>query len=235
MLYKRYLKYLLSFVAVVAVNLQFILLTIITMAIYPGGTQDDPTVVGYSFWENFFSDTGRTIALNGESNLIASVIFAYALFTLGAFMAVWFVAMPGVFSVSKTARGLSKAAAVIGVVAGISFIGISLVPSNINMDLHMDFVYGGFGTLSVAFILLTAAMFLEKDYPNKYPIVFIVFLTLLISYNWLAVARPLFWGLSELSIQATSQKIIVYAISLCALYQAIGAIKVLKRKYNAVI
>ena len=61
--------------------LGIILYTIfITVAIltYAGGTQDNPSNPGYSFWFNTFSDTGRTVAHNGNSNLIALIFFSIA-------------------------------------------------------------------------------------------------------------------------------------------------------------
>ena len=40
----------------------FIVLNIITILSYPGGTYIDHTTVGYSFTRNFLSDLGRTFS-----------------------------------------------------------------------------------------------------------------------------------------------------------------------------
>ena len=63
--------------------IQFVILSTIAMASYPGGTPWDPTAVGYTFWQNALSDLGRTVAYNGQGNPIASPLFNSALFLLG--------------------------------------------------------------------------------------------------------------------------------------------------------
>ncbi len=229
--YKKYLHYRFSFTSVFVVNIAFILLTVLAMVFYPGGTQDDESVVGYSLWENFFSDAGRTEALIGVPNTLSFVLFTLALLMVGVVMIIWFRAMPVLFNTSKTARRLSLAAAVLGAIAGLSFIAVACTPSNLNMDLHMNFVYAAFLCFTTAFVLLTAAMFLENGYPNIYPAALIVFLLMLITYIYLALARPVFGGFPTLAIQATSQKIIVYTMIVSTMFQAYGALKVLNRKY----
>jgi len=231
--YGKYRRYRWIFAAVFVVNITFIVLTALAMVFYPGGTQDDETVVGYSLWENFFSDAGRTEALIGEPNTVSHILFTLALFLVGAVMVLWFHAVPVLFTVSRTAKWLSRLAAALGAVAGLSFIAVSLTPSNLNMDLHMNFVYSAFLCFSTAFTLFTVSMILEKGYPKIYPATAILFLLMLVTYIYLALARPVFGGFSSLAIQATSQKIIVYTMIICTFFQSCGALKVLNRIYAA--
>ena len=59
---------------------QFIFFTFLGMIFYAGGTYKDPSIEGYSFFMNFFSDIGRTVAHSDESNLPAFVFFSLAFF-----------------------------------------------------------------------------------------------------------------------------------------------------------
>ena len=53
----------------------FVVLTIVAMFLYAGGTGTDPDSAGYSFFHNFFSSLGLTIAPNGEPNRASAVLF----------------------------------------------------------------------------------------------------------------------------------------------------------------
>ena len=39
----------------------FVLLLLLAMQVFPGGTEKDPNTVGYIFSENYISDLGRTV------------------------------------------------------------------------------------------------------------------------------------------------------------------------------
>ena len=73
--------------------IQFIILTVIAMLIYPGGTQTDPSSEGYSFWRNFFSELGMTVTESGASNPIGAVLFFAALTGAGMALILFFVAV----------------------------------------------------------------------------------------------------------------------------------------------
>ncbi|NLA05926.1 MAG: DUF998 domain-containing protein [Firmicutes bacterium] len=226
---REYRLYRLSFSAAIAVSLLFVVLTVPAMFLYGGGTQDDSTMPGYSFWENYFSDLGRTTALSWAPNTASYILFTAALLAVGLIMVTWFLTIPVLFTRTRIARWLSYPAALSGALAGIAFVHVALTPSNLDMDRHMDHVYAGFLCFSIAVLLLTLAMFLEKRYPRVYPAVSAIFLLLLVTYNWMGTARPVFGGFSSLAIQATSQKIIVYAMVFCTGALAHGSIRVLKK------
>jgi hypothetical membrane protein len=83
---------------------QFVVLTTAAMWLYPGGTYDDPTTTGYSFFENYFSDLGLTKTPSGESNRISSLLFATALALAGICLVLFFVVMPRRFTNRREAR-----------------------------------------------------------------------------------------------------------------------------------
>ena len=53
-------------------------LIIIAMFTYAGGTRDNPSAIGYTFWGNTFSDLGRTVAWSGVPNVISMILFSFA-------------------------------------------------------------------------------------------------------------------------------------------------------------
>lgn len=70
----------------------WVVLTGIAMRLYPGGTVRNPSASGYSFFQNFMSDLGCTVALGGHSNRLGAFLFVMssglmALALLGCFAA----------------------------------------------------------------------------------------------------------------------------------------------------
>lgn len=81
----------------------FVLLTVIAMFTYPGGTFTDETTVGYDFFRNFFSDLGLVTALNGQPNTISLILFFLALSIVGIGIVLLFI--PSVISSQMTKQG----------------------------------------------------------------------------------------------------------------------------------
>ena len=55
------------FQIVIVASLAFVVVTILAMFTYAGGTGANPQNPGYSFLTNFFSDLGRTVSHSGRS------------------------------------------------------------------------------------------------------------------------------------------------------------------------
>ena len=62
--------------------IQFVVLTLLSMYFYDGGTLHQRDLRGYSFLLNYFSDLGRTVDFRGESNEPARTLFRIALSVL---------------------------------------------------------------------------------------------------------------------------------------------------------
>lgn len=58
--------------------IQLVILTFVAMLFYPGGTGVDPTILGNSFFSNYFSDLGGTVSHSGTDNTISMIFFAIA-------------------------------------------------------------------------------------------------------------------------------------------------------------
>ncbi len=210
----------------VAVSILFFLLTIIAMLLYPGGTITDPHSHGYSFFLNFFSDLGRITALSGQSNLASRVLFTIAL-SMGALsIALFFVAFTQFFTGSGIALRLSRIGAVCGLVTSICLIGVAFVPMDLSGQVHNLFLDVAVPSFLVAFLLLFQAVLLTPSFPRRFVLVFSAFALLLTGYTLLLLFLLLFGPtagtLAWEIIQATGQKVIVYASILTALIQALS-------------
>ena len=89
--------------------LQFLLLTTIAMFFYPGGTFSDPNTIGYSIWNNLFSDLGRYIAHSGESNLISFFMYNISLFLMGALYIPYFLVYFSASATSSISKPITSA------------------------------------------------------------------------------------------------------------------------------
>ncbi len=209
---------------VIAGILAFLALTTLAMFIYPGGTGINKSSAGYQFFTNFFSDLGRTVAHNGAPNTIASLMFTAAMFCAGGGLIVFFIAFTRFFRHTMVERVISLIATGFGVLAGVCFIGVGLAPSNVDQVMHGSFVLAAFGAFLVATALYAVLILREPAYPNTYAWPFLVFALLLAAYMWVLVRGP-----RDTFIQATAQKIIVYASVGSVLLQAIAAQRVVQK------
>lgn len=204
---------------------QFLVLTVIAMLTYPGGSVTGSTSNRYSFFTNFFSTLGLTATKSGEPNTVSMILFVVALTTAGLGMIVFFVAMPRFFRHRWWVYALSWLGSVFGVVSGISYIGVAFTPANLLRDLHTDFVLMAFRAFLVVVAVYAVVIFLSPEYPNRFAGVYLVFALLLAGYIWLLTRGPGLETQEGLIIQATGQKLIVYAAILCTLAQSYGALR----------
>lgn len=215
-----------------AAGLLFLLLTLPAMWLYPGSTINDPTTTGYLFFRNFFSDLGRLTTYSGVDNWPSAVLFISALSTAGAALLLFFVSAPTLFDGrARWAAWLGSAA---GVFCGLSFIGIAWTPADRLLDLHVRFVFWAFEAYLVAVLCYTVAIWLQRDYPRRYAVVYLLFAVTLGGYLWLLFNGPSAQSAQGLMIQATGQKIVAYAAIVCMAIQGVGAQQFARRTRSAV-
>ena len=206
----------------------FVVLTLVAMPFYPGGTSADHTASGYSFFSNFFSDLGLTETRTGHPNTVSAILFFTAMVMGGAGLVLFFMAFPQFFTKSKSGRLLSRIGSIFGVISAVCFIGIGFTPANLYKEAHMAFVMWAFQILPLAVILYAVAILREPDYPNRYGFVFVAFAVLLVLYVALIITGPARDSPEGLMIQVTGQKAIVYAIIISIFIQAYGARKLIQ-------
>ncbi|MCL7454639.1 MAG: hypothetical protein M8467_16490 [Anaerolineae bacterium] len=212
---------------------QLIVLTVTGMLLYPGGTVADPESPGYDFFRNFFSDLGRTVSPGGEPNTASALLFFVALTVAGLGLASYFVAALQFFWQGRLLRVLGFLGAVAGLASGLSFVGVALTPANLRLGAHGWFVGMAFRTFLAAVLFHLAAILLHRLYPKVYAAVYGVFAALLAAYLWLLFEGPRPGTTAGVTIQATGQKIIVYAALLCVLVQSYGTMRLYEAQANA--
>lgn len=208
--------------ALLAAAAQFVLLTVIAMLVYGGGSKFDPPAEGYAFFHNFFSDLGMTEAYGAHANTFGMVLFTYALTCVGVTLAAFGVAvrrLPGP-SASRGACAAAVLALVAATVSGVSYVGIAFTPHDVAPIAHEQFVNAAFGFLLV-FVLCLGYLEVRAGWPRRLVVANFLYAALLAIYVYL-----LFWGPSTeyergLVIQVVAQKVIVYGSILNLGWQAL--------------
>lgn len=203
----------------------FVLLTALAMPFYPGGTSLDPQSAGYHFWLNFFSDLGRTTARNGAPNPIAALLFKGALSAAGAALAVFHLTLAHALWRTSARRALLADCATVtltacGVAAGFCFVSVALDTADLKPYLHGFYVVWAFRFFLLASLTLGFLVSKRPAFPRFMTRLVGVFAALLFAYLLLIWRGPNTDSALGLAIQATSQKIIVYAAVGCVAAQA---------------
>ena len=203
----------------------FVVLTALAMAFYPGGTSINARSAGYHFWLNFFSDLGRLTARNGAANPVASLLFKGALSAAGAALAIFHLALARQLWSGAKARVLVADCAIIGlaasgVAAGVCFVGVALNTADLHPYLHGFYVVWAFRFFLLASLLSGAIVSKRPAFPRALVWLVGAFAVLLFAYLVLIWRGPAPDTPTGLAIQATSQKLVVYAAVACVGAQA---------------
>ncbi len=203
--------------------IQFFIFTIIAMFFYPGGTREDSTTSGYSFFQNMFSDLGMTQAYSGISNLVSMWLFSISMGLVGASIIIFVVAFDNTLNTADKKGYISRFASFFGIIAGFCFIVVGFTPKDLewaNIS-HFVFQYVAFLAIILMGILYSISIFKDNALSVIYGFVFIAcvlvqFVYILILYKIIPV---------NLIVDVTAQKIVVYAQILTFLIQSYGGLK----------
>ncbi|MFX0104762.1 MAG: hypothetical protein ACFE75_04675 [Candidatus Hodarchaeota archaeon] len=205
--------------------IQFMILTIIAMLFYKGGTYIDKSTMNYLFWYNYFSDLGRTLSHSGVPNMISYILFTVTLALWGISQFPFYIAFPSLFENSKRLKKLSIIGSVFGIFTGICYIGIAFTPSDILSFIHDLFVVLGFGSIFLCLILISYTIFQDKNYPNFYAKILAISAIILSVYYLSFFLVQTGNNSIRLLVAATGQKIMIYTLLICSIIQGYGALK----------
>ena len=209
--------------------LLFVVLTLIAMLTYAGGSVDDHSASGYSFTHSFLSNLGMLASLSGQPNYISAALFFFSLAAAGTCLVIFFIIFPRLFQSRCIQRVLGIIGSILGVLAGISFVGIAFTPADIARPAHVQFVMWSFRLFPLAVLFYVPVMFMDKNYPKVYAWVFTVFCLMLIGYYLLLTQGPDFTSPQGLVVQVVGQKVIAYASIFSIGIQSIGAYQFLEK------
>ena len=214
------------------IGLLFYLLLTLSMLLYPGGTKADPHTQGYSFFTNFLSDLGHTVAISGQSNIASMVLFISALI-LGALAT-------GLFSLAFTQSvyphtlhdQVQPFGSLCGLLAGLCIFGVAVVPEDLSSWLHNFFIYAALVVFVLAYLFFFLAVVRTKGLPKRVSWVYIALGVVLVVYTiisvWVTFFGPAPGTPAWVVIQATGQKIIVYVAVLALLVESLLLPEVLR-------
>lgn len=208
--------------------LQFIFLTIIAMFFYQGGTYIDPNTSNYLFWNNFFSDLGRTIAHSGMSNKISFILFTITMCIWGISQIPFFIAILSFFKHNKLMKQLSLIGSFLGIVTGISYIGIAFTPSDALNDAHDFFVVVAFSSIFLSIIIYSIIIYRNENYSNFFSYALASSASILAIYYIVLFIFPKNNISEVLLIHVVGQKIAVYTLLISGIIQAYGALRQIK-------
>ncbi len=203
--------------------IQGIVLKFVAMGFYAGGSSENPSTPGFSFWENVLSDLGMLTAHSGRQNLVSAALFGSSLFIAGALLIPFFIAFPSLFSRARGAKKYAIAGGILGILMASAFIGGSVTPADIFYDIHVKFGALSFLTALPVTITLAAAIFLDFPYPKRFAWTYVA-LGIIIAIVLIALVLSSGTGTTTI-VLAVGQKIMVFSILGCFMYQTYGARK----------
>ena len=201
----------------------FIILQIIGMMVYPGGTIHDKAAVGYSFSNNLFSDLGIYTAYNGEPNYLSMALFIISLTLVGTTFMLYYLALPQLFKEDPLNYKLSILGTIFAFGGSIGLIGTGLTPADLVLDTHIFFANNIFYCFMITALCYTIVIFrsdiLEKKYALGYGIFFVMIALYVGVLEWAPPPRS---SQSALVFQVITQKLIVLTFCLAIVYQTFG-------------
>lgn len=166
-----------NFLALLGIIL-WVVLIIIAMFTYTGGTKDNPSIIGYSFWGNTFSDMGRTTAWSGIPNIISMTLFSFAYGICAITLIPFYLSFKNLFSNKRLESKVSKLGSYLGILSSIAIIGIVFTPADIANLPHWVFVFIAYPSVFLMGTLYSVAL-IKSDKFSKYYGYAIAILTLI--------------------------------------------------------
>ncbi|MBN1329631.1 MAG: hypothetical protein JXA54_09175 [Candidatus Heimdallarchaeota archaeon] len=189
----------------------FIILLSLAIFYYPGGSRFDYTVVGFDFLNTFVSDLGRNIALNGEENSISQIFFMIGITIMGLSQIYYFCNLPFEIRNKKSSFILTIIGSTIGLVSCILYIAIAYNPWDVNSDLHNKLIYSAAPLLCIAAIIITLAIFLDKQFSKFQGYIFLLLVILFVIFAFATAIGTTLPNQIKWNFRILGHTILIYA------------------------
>src|SRR3954468_23249078 len=114
-----------------------LVLIVIAIALYPGGTHRDSRTSGYSFSQNFLSDLGMTVTHGGHANGVGARVFTASFALLALSIAACALGFVRFHSTAPQARSFAAAAGIGVLAVSAGLLGTAVAPADLSPTLHM--------------------------------------------------------------------------------------------------
>jgi hypothetical protein len=134
------------------------------------------------------------------------------------------------FSESPATRNLVRAAATVGVLVCVCFLGVALTPENRLLDLHVQATLFGFRLFPVVTLLLLLATLRDGRFPWRASVAWASLTCVLAAYVIVLQWGPKLTTDRGLTIQVVAQKIVALTAVLVMVYQSYEADRIVARR-----
>ena len=203
--------------------LLFILLQLLGMKVYPGGTMYDASSQGYSFSKNFFSDMGAYAARNGDPNYFSMILFSMSLTIVGITFISYYLLLPRLLGSDRINYILAWAGTLFAIGGSVCMIGTGFTPSDVVFAPHVFFANNIFHCFLVTALFYTIVIFRSDGLRKRYAIGYAMFFLSIFIYVMILQYGPSAnSGESALIFQVLSQKVIVIVFCFSVVHQTFG-------------
>jgi hypothetical protein len=199
-----------------------VVLIVIAISVYPGGTRRDSRTTGYSFSQNFLSDLGMTVTHGGQANRLGAGLFTASFGLLALSIVGCALGFVKFHSTAPQARALAAAGGIGVLVVGAGLLGAAVSPADVSPTFHMRSAALASAIAPLALLLFAAASAKDRRLPRGVSATWVV-LAVTVAV-WFAMR----WGPGVdtdlgLTVHATVQKGVGIAVVSGLIYQSYQA------------
>lgn len=184
----------------------------------------------YSLSHNFLSGLGCLETSSGETNTPSAILFNGSLVLVGSTLMLFYWRFKEMFqAIGDSAKSIKFASwsKPVGLVAGVLFAGVGIVPHDLHFAAHVFFANYAFLVLFVLCVLHSLTVYHSNFMSNRYALGYMLFCIVLLIYLYIIFLGPqigpgTFFTERELMLQVISQKSIVLSLILSILIQVYG-------------
>ena len=199
----------------------FLILQIISMICYPGGTFFNADTEGYSFTRNFLSDLGRYESFSGRKNFLSCQFFNMSIIMSGCIFVMFYYKSTILFVSCN--KYLVKFGSFCGILGGMFLVMVGITPSDMFFSLHVIAAKWLFRCFFLAAISHAFLIYFSGLFKNKYALGYVVFSFLILFYILFSEFGPNpKENVISLTVQVISQKIILFVMIVSVFIQTKG-------------